>query len=387
MSALACLSVSVNSTASGLPTASAAVDGGKKQAAVPTEASSPEPTWQEGAGNLLLLAAAHETGLLEQLEEAMPLASSTCPARLAHSTHASRERLLLTLLFLNAVGVRRTFDLRSYTGEAVALLTGRRQAYGYFQCERFLAQVARAGGDEMLTDALAAWTAKLWPSEAPEPGQPLPAFYLDGHKKPVYTDHLIPRGLIGRTGKVLGCRALLLLHDAHGHPLFATTHRGDLHLTKGASAFLERYEQATDSSSLTRLIIDREEMAAEFLAALVAQGRTVVTILHSNQYQGLASFTEVGDFVPLCRDGDGLVTREVASARFALPLPDHPGQTLKLSVALIRDWRTQVPQVPAPAESPDLERWDADLAGEQWLWWKPGWVATPTPADPTEPVG
>src|SRR5215472_14216951 len=121
--------------------------------------------------------------------------------------------------------------------------------------ERFLAQVARAGGDEALTDALAAWTATLWPSAASEPGQPPPAFYLDGHKKPVYTDHLIPRGLIGRTGKILGCRALLLLHDAQGHPLFATTHRGDLHLTKGASAFLERYEQATESSTLTRLII------------------------------------------------------------------------------------------------------------------------------------
>ena len=69
-------------------------------------------------------------------------------------------------------------------------------------------------------------------------------------------------------------------------------------------------------------------MAAEFLAALVAQGRTVITILRSNQYQGLTSFTEVGDFVPLCRDRPGVVTREVASAHFALPLPDHPDQTL-----------------------------------------------------------
>ena len=99
------------------------------------------------------------------------------------------------------------------------------------------------------------------------------------------------------------------------------------------------------------------------LAALVALGRTVVTILHANQYQGLASFTEVGDFVPLCRDRAGAVTREVASARFALRLPDHPGQTLPLAVALIRDWRTPVPPVPAPAESPALERWDADLGG------------------------
>jgi hypothetical protein len=341
--------------------------------------------WQEGAGSLLLLSAANETGLIETLDAALPLASPTCPARLAHCTRASRERLLLTLLFLNAVGLRRTWDLRSYTGAGLAVLTRRQRAYGYRHTERFLTQVARASGDETLTDALAIWASKLWPQEQSKPGQPPPAFYLDGHKKPVYADHLIPRGLIGRTGKILGCRALVLLHDAQGHPLFATTHRGDLHLTKGASAFLERYEQATESGTLTRLIIDREGMAAEFLAALVAQGRTIVTILRSNQYQGLDSFTEVGDFVPLCRGHDGVVTREVASAQFALPVPAHPDQILSLAVALIRDWRTQVPQAPAKAEPTDRERWDADLEGASWHWWRPDWVATPTPATPTEP--
>jgi len=40
---------------------------------------------------------------------------------------------------------------------------------------------------------------------------------------------------------------------------------------------------------------DREGMAAEFLSALVAQGRTVVTILQSEQYEGLASWSRGGD--------------------------------------------------------------------------------------------
>lgn len=343
-----------------------------------------ESTWQEGAGSLLLLAAAHETGLITALEQALPTGEQVAP-RLAHTTPATRRQSLLTLLFLGVVGLRRTCDLRGYTGEALARLSGRRRAYGFWHTERFLSQVARAGGDETLTESLAAWTARLWREEPPEPGPAPPAFYLDGHKKPVFSDHLIPRGLIGRTGKILGCRALLLLHDAKGHPLFATTHRGDLHLTKGAPAFLECYEQATESNTLTRLIIDREGMAAEFLAALVAQGRTVVTILHANQYQGLASFTEVGDFVPLCRDRAGAVTREVASARFALPLPDHPDQSLSLAVALIRDWRTQVPLPSPPEQGTEHERWDADLEGISLLWWKPGWIAPPSLAAPTEP--
>jgi hypothetical protein len=103
------------------------------------------------------------------------------------------------------------FAYRNHTGDGLALLTGRRHAYGFWWVERFLSELARAGGAETLTDALAAWTAKLWLSGKTDPDHPIPAFYMDGHKKPVYSDHLIPRGLVGCTGKVLGCRALVRL--------------------------------------------------------------------------------------------------------------------------------------------------------------------------------
>ncbi len=63
--------------------------------------------------------------------------------------------LVRTLLFLEAVGLDRTWDLRSYTGDALGMLTGRARAYGYFHTERFLSQVAQAGGAETFTDGLA----------------------------------------------------------------------------------------------------------------------------------------------------------------------------------------------------------------------------------------
>lgn len=61
-------------------------------------------------------------------------------------------------------------------------------------------------------------------------------------------------------------------------------------------------------------------MAAEFLAPLASEGRTVVTVLRTDQYSGLESFREVGEFVPLRVDRQGKVTREVALARFSLLL-------------------------------------------------------------------
>ena len=354
--------------------------GGKNQ---PRSCS--EPSWQEGAGSLLLLAAARQTGLLSALEGALPTGEQV-PVRLAHARPATRRRSILTLLFLGAVGLRRTCELKRYSGDALGLLTERVRAYGFWQVERFLSQVARAGGEETFTDALAAWTCQLWPVQRPEPDCPPPAFYVDGHRKPVYSDHLLPRGLIGRTGKVLSGRTLLLLHDAQGHPHLATTHRGDLHLTKGVSQFLARYDQATGGHPVVRLIVDREGMAAEFLHHLVKEGRTVVTILKSNQYAGLVSFTDVGTFVPLCRGRDGAVTREVAAARFTLSLPEHPEQRLSLSVALIRDLRSRVQVSSDPAENQEGWCWDADLVGVSRHWWKSDWVATPAPAPPTEPT-
>ena len=132
-----------------------------------------------------MLAAAHETGLLPALEDALPT-SGAVPARLAQTAPTTRRQSLLTLLFMPAVGLRRLYDLRSYTGGALALLTGRRRAYVFWWVERFLSQVARAGGVEPLTAALAQWTAQLWQVFAQMPGQPSPAFYVDGHKKAVH---------------------------------------------------------------------------------------------------------------------------------------------------------------------------------------------------------
>lgn len=332
-----------------------------------------------------MLAATHETGLLPSLETALSpdLLTSHPSSRLAHSQPTTLRSQLLTLLFLEVAGLRRTWDLRSYTGQALALLTGRYLAYGYRHTERFLAELAAAGADLPLTEALAHWTASLWGLEEQAREKPVPVFYVDGHRKPVHGDALIPRGLIGRTGKVLGCRALVVLHDHEGHPLLVTTHRGDQHLTTGLPVILARYEQAAGLESLKSIVVDREGMAAEFLARLSQEGRTIITILRTDQYAGVESFREVGEFLPLQMDRQGKVIREVALARFGLPLPEH--QQLEVRVALIRDLRRLVPKRPSSDEENRLLRWDLKPDGTHENWLDEHWQATPLPALPMEP--
>jgi hypothetical protein len=111
----------------------------------------------------VLLAAAQETQLLACLEITLSTSLSTADPslRLARSRPTTRRGQLLTLLFLEAVRLRRTWDLRGYTGQALALLTGRLGAYGYRHTERFLAMLASVGADDFLTEAFARWTASL----------------------------------------------------------------------------------------------------------------------------------------------------------------------------------------------------------------------------------
>ena len=332
-----------------------------------------EANVRQGVGGLLLLAAAQKTGLLSNLETAIASCEPTTPQSLLSSSPHCLRQLILTLLFLPLSGVRRTHDLRGYTADALAVVTGRHRAYGYCHTERFLSQFAKAGGAETLTTALGSWTAHLWEESLQE--EAVPCFYIDGHRKPVYADGLIPRGLIGRTGKILGGRALALLHDEQGHPRLATTSRGDQHLTVGLPMVMARYEQAGGKTAQARIIMDREGMAAPFLRDLADAGHTVVTLLKTNQYDGLTSFTEVGQFVPLTHDRLGRVVREVAPACFALPLPDQKDQVLPLQVALIRDLRRQIPCAPPdedPNEDPGLPPW-----------WRESWQAEPKKAEPT----
>ncbi len=114
-----------------------------------------------------------------------------------------------------------------------------------------------------------------------------------------------------------------------------------------------------------------------------ADGRAVVTILRTNQYQDLTSFSEVGTFVPLTVDTHGQVLREVAPARITLERPDHPGEVLPLQVALIRDLRRQVPVQPHPEDEEIPRRWDADRERDDPRWWEEGWQATVAPAKET----
>src|SRR2546430_6030256 len=110
----------------------------------------------------------------------MELADLTIPG-LNPANPAVVMRLILTLLFLPLAGLARTWDLRSYTGTMLAVVTGRERAYSQRYTERFLARVAHAGAAECLTEVVARWTWSLWQPGQAEARQPDPpaVFYVE----------------------------------------------------------------------------------------------------------------------------------------------------------------------------------------------------------------
>jgi hypothetical protein len=329
---------------------------------------------------LLLLVAAQQTGLLGTLiATIMEVAGPSALGWFAQSPEVV-ARLVLTLLFLPVAGLARTWDLRGYTGTMLALLTGRERAYSQRYTERFLADLARTQASARLTEGLAKWTWSLWGN-----GSVLAVCYVDGHRKAVYSDVLVPRGPIGKLGgKILGCRELVVLHDALGHPLLILTYRGDQHLTIGLPSILKCYEQAIGSQSVQLVVVDREGMAAEFLAHQLEEGRKVVTLLKANQYEAESSFEQVGEWRPLRSNRKGQVICEVASARLLLSRPDPADPQVSVEVALVRDWRKERANEESD-ETTDQSNWLADLNPEQRQFWEDGWQASPLPPAQTAP--
>ncbi len=137
-------------------------------------------------------------------------------------------------------------------------------------------------------------------------------------------------------------RRSLASEASHGLPLITCgthqrrrglagrTARSPLETAWGGTSLSPHYEQAAGLESLKRIVVDREGMSAKFLAQLSREGRTIVTVPRTDQYTGVESFREVGEFGPLQADRWGKVIREVALARFSLPLPEHPGQELEV---------------------------------------------------------
>lgn len=249
-----------------------------------------------------------------------------------------RERHLLTLLLMPALGSFKPHALETYSGTALGLATGRQRPYSADEMEHFVLNCVRVGWTESLTAAVAGWATQLWASREPGEAETPAYLYWDWHVKAVYSDYPIPRTKHGTRQQIVGARKQLMLHDAGGHLLFLRTYRGDTHLIAGMVDGAAYYEGLAESRRLTHQIFDREGLSVAHFKDLLAQDepRQFITCLKSNQYTGLDSFESATAFTPFRYDHRGRVVQELAEAGYELPDRRAGEDSLPLRAILLR---------------------------------------------------
>ena len=274
--------------------------------------------------------------LINSLERTIAQCNVGCLLR-GMSSQTARERHVLTLLMMPALGLFKPHDLNTYTGTALGLLTERHRPYSADEMEHFTLSSVRVGWTEPLTGAVAGWATQLWTKDDLCDSDAPAYLYWDWHVKAVHSDYHVPRTKHGTSGRIVGARKQLMLHDEGGHLLFMRTYRGDTHLVDGMVDGTAYYEGLAESQRLTRQIFDREGLSvAHFKDLLDDEARQFITCLRSNQYEGVDSFELSSAFEPFRYDKHGKVVQEIAEASYVMKDRRQGEDDLLLRAILLR---------------------------------------------------
>ncbi len=255
------------------------------------------------------------------------------------SDQTARERHLLTLLEMQVLGLFKPHDLDTYSGTALGLTTGRGRPYSADEMGHFILSCVRAGWVEPLTADAARWATQLWGAETNRSSDEPAYLYWDWHVKTVYSDYHVPRTKHGTSGRIVGARKQLMLHDAAAHLLLLRTYRGDTHLIEGMQDGGAYYEGLAESHRLTHQIFDREGLSVVYFKELADDEeveRQFTTCLRSNQYDGVESFDLLGSFQPFRYDEHGETIEEIAEARYEMKDRRQGEDDLTLRAILLR---------------------------------------------------
>jgi hypothetical protein len=253
------------------------------------------------------------------------------------SSQTTRGRHLLTLLAMPMMGLFKPYELNTYSGTALGLLTRRGRPYSADEMEHFILSSVRVGWVEPLTADAASWATQLWAADGPQATDAPLYLYWDWHVKTVYSDYHLPRTKHGTSDRIVGARKQLMLHDAGGHLLFMRTYRGDTHLIDGMVDGTAYYEGLAESQRLTHQIFDREGLSvAHFKELIDDENRQFTTCLRSNQYEGVDSFDPHGSFQPFRYDKCGKVVQKIAEADYVMKDRREGEDDLRLRAILLR---------------------------------------------------
>jgi len=116
-------------------------------------------------------------------------------------------------------------------------------------------------------------------------------FYIDCHKKVVWTKKNIPKGLHATRNKILKCLDVYFIHDCNGVPILPWSRPGDSHLVNELLPIVAELERAVGKNIVKLVIFDREGVSLALFNEITERGKRFITILKDNQYNSEEDFT------------------------------------------------------------------------------------------------
>ena len=134
----------------------------------------------EAAGAYLILGSLTASEAWSVLNDSLEQAVAQCntgSSLKGMSSQDSRERHLLTLVMMPGLGLFRPYDLNTYTGTTLGLLTERHRPYSADDMEHFVLSCVRIGWTEPISADVAAWATQLWATSDPSESDALAYLY------------------------------------------------------------------------------------------------------------------------------------------------------------------------------------------------------------------
>jgi hypothetical protein len=217
---------------------------------------------------------------------------------LLHHRHHTLGWRFIALLLAPLIGIERLIEFDSREHPLASLLG---HTYHSSTLNQFLGHLERI-------DAAPALMPCLVPASASR------LAYIDGHMIAFWSSRAMHKGKITMLGRIMAGSQAVVTHTEDGQGVLVAYHPPDMHLSHVIIAYCHQVVQAT---GIEVFIIDREVNSLKMAQAFSAQGWGLLSMLDSNEHQGLESFetTEVDQL-----DGGS----RVYDAQWKVPRPHDP---------------------------------------------------------------
>jgi len=155
--------------------------------------------------------------------------------------------------------------------------------------DKFLREISLLDMDKQLSRDLA--RAYIEVSGLTFQTQEEQTFYIDCHRKVLWTKKNVPKGLHATRNKILKCLDVYFIHDCNGMPILPWSRPGDSHLVNELLPILRELETAVGKDIVKLAIFDREGLSVALFSEITDRGKKFVTILKDNQYDSEEDFT------------------------------------------------------------------------------------------------